>query len=317
MGRLEFVVPDDMAGTRADRVLAALADISRSAAKGAIDAGDVLCDGAPVRPADRIPAGGVLSAAFPEAISALDPEPDVEFAVAYEDPSLIVVDKPPGLVVHPGSGRNRGTLANGLIARYPELRELAEEHRWGIVHRLDRDTSGLLLVARNADAHRQLQDALRERSIKRRYLALVSGTFANVRGTVDAPIGRDPDNPTRMAVRSGGRGAVTHYRSLAAWRSESLLRIDLETGRTHQIRVHLQAIDHPVIGDPAYGGPATSVADPGRPFLHAAYLAFDHPGDDRPVAVESALPADLEGALLTLGDPVRGAVGAARHLGQG
>jgi 23S rRNA pseudouridine1911/1915/1917 synthase len=316
VGRRQFVIPDDLAGVRADRALAALAEVSRSAARGAIDAGDVRCDGEPVRAADRLPAGGLLTASFAEARGALEPDPAVEFDVAYEDRHLIVVDKPAGLVVHPGSGRNHATLANGLIDRYPDLRDLGVEHRWGIVHRLDRDTSGLLIVARSDDAHQMLQDALRERSIKRRYLALVAGTFGNVRGTVDAPIGRDPDNPTRMAVTAGGKRAVTHYRRLADWPGESLLRVDLETGRTHQIRVHLRAIDHPVIGDPVYGGVATSAGDPGRPFLHAAYLSFDHPIEERRVVFESGLPRDLDAALSELGEPARGDIVADLGLDQ-
>lgn len=231
----------------------------------------------------------------------------VEFGIAYEDASVIIVDKPVGLVVHPGSGRTKRTLAHGLLARFPELEGVGQKDRWGIVHRLDRDTSGLLVVARTDDAYAALTDMMRSRSIRRRYLTLVRGVFTNTIGTIDAPIGRDVTNRTRMRVGHDGRPAVTHYRRLATWEhgDVSLLSVVLETGRTHQIRVHMRAIDHPILGDPAYGRTGIK-GDPGRPWLHARQLTFDHPVSGETIDVVSPLPTDLIDSLATLGEPDSG-----------
>lgn len=304
-----FTVPVDLTGERADRIVAVLAQMSRSRARAAIEHGGVLVDGVPVRPVDRLATGAVLSVPAAEESPPLQPDPDVEFAVAYEDDSVIVVDKPAGLVVHPGAGTTSSTLAHGLIAAYPELMDLEEEHRWGIVHRIDRDTSGLLLVARTASAHRNLQDALRRREIGRRYLTLVVGAFDSATGAIEAPVGRDPAHPTRMRVIETGRPARTHYRRLASWDAAvTLLGVRLETGRTHQIRVHLEAIGHRVVGDPVYGPMRAAPGDPGRTWLHAERLAFDHPETHEPVSVASPLPDDLAASLDGLGSPDRGAI---------
>ena len=215
-----------------------------------------------------------------------------QFTIAYEDEHLLVVDKGPGLVVHPARGRREGTLAQLLAGNAAG----GDPERAGIVHRLDRDTSGLLLVSRSEEAHRLLQAALSERLIEREYLALVQGRPPARSGTIDAPIGRDPRVRTRMAI--GGahpREARTHFTLERALADTSLLRLRLETGRTHQIRVHLRAIGHPVCGDPEYGTPGPLGLE--RQFLHAARVAFDHPLTGERVEVLSPLPADLQSAL--------------------
>ncbi len=255
-------------------------------------------------PKARLAAGAEVVVLIPDALPGLEPEP-VPFGVVYEDGAVAVVDKPAGLVVHPGAGNRQGTLAAGLLDRWPELRGVGDEDRWGIVHRLDKDTSGLLVVAKTAEALGRLQSLLRRGKVHRSYLALVAGTFRIPTGTVDAPLGREPRRPTRVAVRSDGRPAVTHYRRLAEWPREgvSLVEVELETGRTHQIRVHLRAIDHPVIGDPAYGTRTTHPIDPGRVWLHAARLRFPHPLDDSDIDARSPLPDDLRRSLAALGEP--------------
>jgi 23S rRNA pseudouridine1911/1915/1917 synthase len=214
------------------------------------------------------------------------------FTIAFEDEDLIVVDKGPGVVVHPARGHREDTLAQLLAPRLAG----GESERAGVVHRLDRDTSGLLVLARTDEAHRRLQTALADRLIEREYLALVEGRPPARSGTIEAPIGRDPRVRTRMAVGgSGSREARTHFTLERALADTSLLRLRLETGRTHQIRVHLQAIGHPVCGDPEYGTPGLLGLE--RQFLHATRLAFDHPLTGERVEVSSPLPADLQSAL--------------------
>jgi 23S rRNA pseudouridine1911/1915/1917 synthase len=221
---------------------------------------------------------------------------DVPFEVRWEDAHVLVVDKPAGIVVHPGAGRKTGTLASGLLHRYPELEGIGQEGRWGIVHRLDQGTSGLLLVARTAASFEFLTVEMAARRIHRSYLALVHGVPAMPTGTIDAPIGRDPVHPTRKKVVPDGRSARTHYRVRESFGSASLLEVDLETGRTHQIRVHLATIGHPVVGDRSY----TRRADPVRVkriFLHAARIVFNHPVTGAETIVESPLPPDLVASL--------------------
>jgi 23S rRNA pseudouridine1911/1915/1917 synthase len=306
---MRTVVPDDLDGARADRAVAALFQVSRSVARRTIDAGGATRGGTALRPSDAVAAGDELAVTIVEVEQHVEAE-DIEFAVAYEDDQVIVVDKPSGLVVHPGAGTSSGTLANGLLGRFASAGELGPDRRWGIVHRLDRDTSGLLIVAKTPEAYDALQDALRARAVTRRYLALASGEFDSTTGTIDAPIGRDPSNRTRMAVIGGGRDARTHYRRLAAWDEPeaTLLSIELETGRTHQIRVHLQAIDRPIIGDPVYGPIRRVAGDPGRTWLHATGLVFEHPSGVGEVVVQSPLPDDLAASLQRLGTPVSGSI---------
>lgn len=303
-----LVVPLGLAGRRADKVVAVLAGISRSQAKQLIEGGEVTVEGQPVAPTDRFEEGTALMVRIPPA-DRLVPEA-VPFVVRYEDPDLAVVDKPAGVVVHPGAGRMRGTLAAGILRRWPELQGVGEEGRWGVVHRLDRDTSGLLIVARSPRALRALQNALAARSIGRSYLALVRGSFEAPTGTIDAPIGRHPRHPTRMTVLDGGRPARTHYRRIAAWRDPeiSLLDVRLETGRTHQIRVHLASIGHPLIGDRTYGRGDPDGLDPGRVWLHARRLEFVHPFTGARTVVESPLPDELRSSLAALGPPPTGTI---------
>ncbi len=306
---VQHQVPDALAGERADRIVAVLAGVSRAAARALVESRAATFDGDTVEPRTRIPAGTIL--AVPEAAeaAAVEAEP-VDFAVRWEDEFLAVVDKPAGVVVHPGAGQASGTLVAGLLHRWPDLSALADEQRWGLVHRLDRGTSGLLLVAKSAAVWDALRHALRHREIERIYLALAVGEFRIPTGIIDAPVGRDPGRPTRMAVLTGGRPSRTHYRTLATWSSGvALLEVRLETGRTHQIRIHLASIDSPLVGDRTYAGRlAGSAGDPGRPWLHAARLGFTHPVSGRELAVEAPLPMDLRDSLAGLGSPATGEV---------
>lgn len=293
-------VPDELDGERTDKVVATLAGISRSAARELVEAGGVVGPSGPLAPRDRLSAGDPVDFEVPTPAPALVAE-DVPVHIVHEDDAFLVVDKPPGMVVHPGAGRSTGTLASGLLHRYPELEGVGEPDRWGIVHRLDRDTSGLLVVARTAEAHRVLSRAIARREVHRGYLALTVGTFRIPRGTIDAPIAADPRRPTRRVVQADGRPSVTHYEVETTWSGPrvSLLAVTLETGRTHQIRVHLASIEHPVIGDRVYGRPWT--VDAPRVFLHAAELSFAHPVGGERVSFAAPLPPDLQHVLDGLG----------------
>lgn len=301
-----IVVPPELDGERADRIVAITAGVSRASARRIIEAGDAVGIDAP---SARLAAGAAFAVRLPAAELELRPE-QVPFDLAYESPEVLVVMKPAGIVVHPGAGRSAGTLANGLVARYPELIGLGETHRWGLVHRLDRDTSGLLMVARTQAAHEALQAELKARRVGRTYLALAAGRFDAATGTIDAPIGRDPRHPTRMAVRRDGRIARTHYRRRAEWEDVTLLEVTLETGRTHQIRVHLASIGSPLVGDTTYGGGVVAAGDPGRVWLHASMLRFPDVGSGREVVVSAPLPSELRDSLEALGVPLRGHVPA-------
>ena len=295
-GTLNLEVPERLEGQRVDKVLADLLELSRAQARTLLEAG-VLLDGSPARPSDRVQTGAVVETPIPEVATGLVAEP-VEFGVIHEDPDLIIVDKPAGLVVHPGSGHERPTLAGGLLHRYPELEGVGAAGRWGMIHRLDRDTSGVLVVGRTAASFERLNDAMARRLIRRHYTTLVHGRFATPTGTVDAPIGRDPDRPTRRSVVPGGKPAVTHYEVIEAFAGAdvSLLDVALATGRTHQIRVHMTAIDHAIVGDKAYTGPNKALDSP-RIFLHARMVGLDHPTSGEALAFTSALPSDLAEVL--------------------
>jgi 23S rRNA pseudouridine1911/1915/1917 synthase len=295
---IEEEIPHALAGERLDRVVALIAECSRSEAVGLIEAGGVTVDGELHATGKvRLREGQVVTVdpsllPVPELPAA---DASVEFTVVYDDDQVIVIDKPAGLVVHPGAGNLDGTLVNGLLARYPDIADVGESHRPGIVHRLDVGTSGLLVVARTQRAYHALVDALSTRDVGRVYRALVWGLPANPVGVIDAPIGRDHRDPMRMAVVVDGKAARTRYQVLRHYRAPadaSALECRLETGRTHQIRVHLAAIGHPVVGDPNYGG-VRSVITPPRPFLHAAQLEFEHPLTGERLTFTSPLPADL------------------------
>jgi 23S rRNA pseudouridine1911/1915/1917 synthase len=293
-----FVVPAAWDGERIDRVLATETGRSRSAVRAMVEGGLVRIDGEPqTTPSHRVREGDEVEAEVPdEEVTELEADPGVDFAVAYEDHDVVVVDKPAGLVVHPGHGTRDPTLANGLLSRYPELRGIGEPDRPGILHRLDVGTTGLLLVARTEKARMALAAAMAARTIHRRYDVLASGVVSSDAGLVDAPIGRSPRDPTLMAVVNGGREARTRYEvtERMTGSSRTLLHCELETGRTHQIRVHLSAIEHPVAGDVRYGGPPDEA---GRPLLHARQLVFPHPSRDEDVTVEAPWPADFTAAV--------------------
>lgn len=298
---LSETIPAALDGERVDRAVALIGDVSRSVVATLIDNGDVRLDGRTARTASaRVREGQHLEVDLPAPV---DPRPaadaSVEFGVRHEDEFVVVVDKPAGLVVHPGAGHPEATLVHGLVARYPEIADVGEEHRPGIVHRLDRGTSGLLVVARTPAAYEELVRQMSAHEPERVYSALIWGHLESESGTIDAPIGRSPRHPTRMAVSDQGRRAVTHYRvdrRFSEPRETTLVTCRLETGRTHQIRVHLRAIGHPVVGDRDYDGGRPGL-DPGRPFLHAGELRFVHPITGEPVALTSPLPPDLVDCL--------------------
>jgi 23S rRNA pseudouridine1911/1915/1917 synthase len=300
-------VPAALDGERIDRMVAFVTGCSRAEAAMLIGAGKVRLDGRVVQArATRVVDGEVVELEWPPPGGplGLEPDPSVTVPIVYEDADVIVVDKPAGLTVHPGAGTTVGTLAHGLLARYPELADVGSRERPGIVHRLDKGTSGLLMVARGAAAHASLTGQLAARTVGRRYLTLVWGHLETTAGLIDAPVGRSGRAPTRMAVSTRGRDARTSYDVVAehpAPAPTSLLRCRLETGRTHQIRVHLAAIGHPVVGDARYGGRRESLSQLGRPFLHAEHLSFDQPTSGDRLEFDSALPSDLRTMLDELG----------------
>jgi 23S rRNA pseudouridine1911/1915/1917 synthase len=292
---LLLAVPPEAAGERFDRYLATVEGIgSRAEAERLVREGRALLDGERRPKSYRLEGGEQLALELTERVPAVFAPEELELEVLYEDEDLLVVDKPAGLVVHPGAGHATGTLVHGLLER--GIGGGTEPERPGIVHRLDRDTSGLLVVARNAEAHLRLQRALRRRTIVREYVALVHGRPLSWSGRIEAPIGRDRDDRTRMSLDTDRpRDAVTLFDVTELLDEHAVLRVRLETGRTHQIRVHLAAISLPVAGDPVYGRAGELGLD--RQFLHAARLAFEHPVTAATIDIESPLPPDLLGAL--------------------
>lgn len=296
--RLSETLPGALDGERLDRVVALLADLSRREATELIKGGGVTVNGRPVlKPAARLVADDEVALDRPQRDDALVADPDVVFEVVHEDDEVIVVDKPAHLVVHPGSGVTGKTLVNGLLDRYPELAGIGQVDRPGIVHRLDRGTSGLLMVARTARAYDDLVAQLAARTVSRRYLTVVEGLVESDEGLIDAPLGRSPRRVTRRAVVADGRPARTRYRVNRRFPGpqRTFLECRLETGRTHQIRAHLSAIGHPVLADTQYD--AAPVAGLDRPFLHAVSLSFLHPVTGRSIEHHAELPADLQAVL--------------------
>jgi 23S rRNA pseudouridine1911/1915/1917 synthase len=291
---LRFSVADSQAGSRLDRALAGRKEIgTRSLAERLLRDGAVTVDGVSQPKSHRLEAGARVEVTLPDESGGLQPEP-VTVRTVYDDPHLVVVDKPAGMTVHPGAGASTGTLAAQLPALGAEGGD--DPERPGIVHRLDRDTSGLLVVARSEEAYRALQRAIRDREIERSYLALVRGRPRSRSGRIEAPIGRDRRDPTRRSLDTDEpRDAVTRFEVLELLPEHALLDVRLETGRTHQIRVHLAAIDLPVSGDPTYGVRGDVGLE--RQFLHAHALRFAHPVTGEDIDVDSPLPADLATAL--------------------
>lgn len=298
-------VPASLSGQRLDTALAQMfPEYSRSRLKSWILAGHVTVDDTARRPRDPV-LGGERIGLTPQAEISVTSEPEpIALDIAFEDDDLLVVNKPAGLVVHPGAGNIRGTLMNGLLHHVPSLEALP---RAGIVHRLDKDTSGLLLVGKTLEAHTALVRALADRAISRHYLAVCLGVLTGG-GTIDAPLGRHPRDRRKMSVRDDGKPAVTHYRVLERFLAHTYIEVRLETGRTHQIRVHFAYRRHPLLGDPVYGGrlqlPAGASAELvetlrtfRRQALHAARLGFPHPQSGEPVTLECPPPADFESLL--------------------
>ncbi len=298
-----LTVPDGLPAQRVDRFVADATGLSRSYVQRLITDGRLTRDGAPLRARDAVDGGTRLRLEVPPPADAtIEADAGIALNVVYEDRDLLIVDKPAGLVVHPSAGHDSGTLVNALLAHADELGGIAGVRRPGIVHRLDRDTSGLLMVAKNDTAQASLMAQLKARRVKKTYQALVHGSVAAATGRIEAPIGRDPRHRTRMAVVPDGRASVTGYRVRERFARWTLLELDLVTGRTHQIRVHLDAIGHPVAGDPVYGT-GTSRRGPdelGRLFLHAWRLELTSPSGGELIRATAPLPDELEAALEAL-----------------
>ena len=294
-------VPDGLEGMRVDAGLSKLLGLSRSAVAGLAESGDVLLDGAVVGKSDRLPAGSLLEVTLPDA----RPEPEVVavpvegLKILHEDSDIVVVDKPIGVAVHPSPGWEGPTVVGGLAAAGGRIATSGAAERQGVVHRLDAGTTGVMVVAKSEHAYTLLKRAFKERTVEKRYHALVQGHPDPSRGTIDAPIDRHPRHDYKFAVVTGGKESVTHYETVEAFRAASLVDVKLETGRTHQIRVHFSAIRHPCVGDLTYGADPALARRVGvtRQWLHARTLGFEHPADGRWVSFDSPYPDDLQHAL--------------------
>ena len=316
---LSVSIPESMRGRRLDQALAELVpDYSRSRLQQWIRAGQVVLDGRLPKTREIVQGGEQVQIDAEVTVETANEAQPIALNVVYEDDDLLVINKPPGLVVHPAAGNPDGTLLNALLYHAPDLAALP---RAGIVHRLDKETSGLMMVARNLAAHTRLVAALQARDIRREYLAVVN-TVLTAGGEVNAPIGRHPVDRKRMAVVSGGKPAVTHYRVVERFRAHTLVRLRLETGRTHQIRVHMAHIHCPVTGDPVYGGRLRQPRGAGdslrtvlqgfrRQALHAQRLALQHPGSGEPVSWEAPVPPDMQELVEALREDAGQAAGDA------
>jgi len=294
-------VPEGLDGLRVDAALARLFGVSRTSAVGLIEGGDVLVDGGVPIKSDRVSSGAWLQVTLPlrAAPSSIEPVSVDGLRIVYADADLVVVDKPVGVAAHPSPGWTGPTVVQGVAAMGQLLSTSGAAERQGVVHRLDAGTTGLMVLAKSEHAYGVLKDAFRERRVDKGYHALVQGHPDPSSGTVDAPIDRHPSADWRFAVVAGGRPSVTHYETLEAFRAVSLLDIRLETGRTHQIRVHMAALRHPCVGDLTYGADPTLAQrlGLGRQWLHAQRLGFAHPGDRRPMVFQSPYPPDLSLAV--------------------
>ena len=305
-----FLAEDE--GTRLDRALAArMPEHSRSFLARLIDEGRVMLDGRPApRPSVRVAEGQNATIDIPAPSPTSAESQEIPLSILFEDNDLVVIDKPAGLVVHPAAGHADRTLVNALLFHVRDLSGIGGELRPGIVHRLDKDTSGVMVIAKNDNAHRKLTAAWPTDAVRKEYVAIVYGTPSQMRGTIDAPIARDPRNRKRMAVVAGGRNAITDYEVIEQLRHASVIRCILRTGRTHQIRVHLKSLGHPIIGDPVYSGPQwrgiqdkrlqKAISGFGRQALHAAHLAISHPKTDEQMSFTAPLPDDMRDLILAL-----------------
>ncbi len=308
----EAVVGDSQQGLRLDRALGELfTDYSRNFLANLVTEGHVSIDDRPAaKPSRRVETGQRLKIEVPPASPSSLPSQDIPFAVLYEDSDVVVIDKPAGLVVHPAAGHPDQTLVNALLFHVKDLSGIGGEIRPGIVHRLDKDTSGAMVIAKHDDAHRKLKAAWNSERVQKEYLALVYGTPAILQGVVDAPIARDPRDRKRMAIVAGGREAITEYRVMEQLRYGSLVRCRLRTGRTHQIRVHMKHLGHPIVGDPLYSGPQWRgigekrvqkvLSSLQRQMLHATRIAFDHPRTGERLSFEAPVPADFAAVLVAM-----------------
>ena len=300
---VRFTSQDD--GARLDRALAArLPEHSRSFIAKLIEDGRVTLEGKPAaRPSLRVAEGQSAELDIPPPAPTTTASQEMPLSILYEDSDLVVIDKPAGLVVHPAAGHADRTLVNALLFHIQDLSGIGGELRPGIVHRLDKDTSGVMVIAKNDETHRKLSAAWATELVRKEYIAIVYGTPQKSRGTIDAPIARDPRNRRRMAIVAGGRRAVTDYELIEPLRHTSVLRCVLHTGRTHQIRVHLKSLGHPIIGDPVYSGPQwrgipdkklqKTIVSLGRQALHAVSLQIPHPKTDRLMSFTAEVPGDM------------------------
>lgn len=292
-------VPEGLAGLRLDVTVSRLFGFSRTASAAMIDAGDVVLDGAVAARSDRVSTGSVLELIHDGARAPAPPQPVAGMRVLFEDDDVVVVSKPVGVAAHPSPGWDGPTVVGALAASGHRIATSGAAERQGVVHRLDVGTSGAMVVAKSEWAYSRLKQAFRDRRVQKRYRAVVQGHPDPIRGTIDAPLDRHPSASYKFAVVAGGRPSVTHYQTLEAFRGATLLDIDLETGRTHQIRVHMAAIRHPCVGDLTYGADPVLAARLGltRQWLHAELLGFAHPTTGEWVHVEAQRPADLQRAL--------------------
>ena len=289
-------------GKRLDVFLSGKLDLSRSQIKVLIDAGQVSVDGTSAKASHQVRTGEKIKVNFDLPQYQKVKSENIPVDIIYEDKDVLVINKPAGMVVHPAAGNYSGTLVNALVHHSEKLSDISGQWRPGIVHRLDKDTSGVLVVARNNKSHRFLMSQWKELKVNRIYLALVRGRMETKKGTINAPIGRHPSNRLKLCVGPGGRKAVTHFKVLQEFKNASLLEIRLETGRTHQIRVHLAFIKHPVIGDQVYGAGLVEGLDARVPrqMLHAMTIGFVHPGTGQYMDFSSAIPSDMQGIIREL-----------------